>query len=231
YEKGAFTGAVSRKTGMFELASGGTLFLDEIGDMPVHLQVKLLRVLQEKSIRRLGGTNPLPVDARIISATNKDLETKVNEGAFREDLFYRLNVVRIDVPPLRERADDIPVLTGHIVAKLNRKMGKTIKGISPNALKKLISYEFPGNIRELENIMERAFIFSDSEIIEEKDIDIRKEGKSDETVKPGSLKSLEKQRIIEALHRWEGNRTKAASELGITRRTIINKIKEYNIDI
>ncbi len=230
YERGAFTGAVGRKIGMFELASSGTLFLDEIGDMPLHLQVKLLRVLQEKRIQRLGGIQGIPVDARIISATNRDLDERVKKSEFREDLFYRLNVVRIEVPPLRERAEDIPLLAGRLIEKLNHKMGKTIKRIDPEALKALQSYSFPGNVRELENMIERAFIFSESDVIELKDVDIIGTPPSPQS-RPSSLKSLERKTIIEALHRWEGNRTKTAAELGINRRTLLNKIKEYGLDL
>ena len=239
YEKGAFTGAVSRKSGMFELANGGTLFLDEIGDMPFSLQVKILRVLQEKCITRLGGTEPLPINARIVCATNKDLEQMVRDGKFREDLFFRLNVVRIHIPPLRERKDDIPLLTAWIIKKLNANMGRHFSGLTPEAMEKLKSYDFYGNIRELENILERAAIFSDGDLITEDNIELRgndlrpsgtkeTEASSSEGL---SLKEIERQTIEKALRRWEGNRTKAANELGITRRTLITKIDEYNLDI
>jgi two-component system response regulator AtoC len=230
HEKGSFTGAVSRKIGMFELASSGTLFLDEIGEMPMPLQVKLLRVLQEKRIMRLGSTQGIPINARIISATNKNLEERVKEGRFRDDLYYRLNVVRIEVPPIRERLDDIPLLVGRFIERLNLHMGKNIESVSPDALKKLQRYSFPGNVRELENIIERAFIFAESPTIEVADIEIKDNYKV-VPAKPSTLKNVEKQTIMETLQRWEGNRTKAAEELGITRRTIINKIKEYGIDI
>ena len=239
YEKGAFTGAVSRKSGMFELANGGTLFLDEIGDMPFSLQVKILRVLQEKCISRLGGTEPLPINARIVCATNKDLEQMVRDGKFREDLFFRLNVVRIHIPPLRERKDDIPLLAAWIIKKLNANMGRHFSGLTPEAMEKLKSYDFYGNIRELENILERAAIFSDGDLITEDNIELRgndlrpsgtkeTEASSSEGL---SLKEIERQTIEKALRRWEGNRTKAANELGITRRTLITKIDEYNLDI
>jgi two-component system response regulator AtoC len=240
FEKGAFTGATARKIGMFELASSGTLFLDEIGEMPMPLQVKLLRVLQERRIRRLGGTQDIPIDPRIISATNRNLNRMVKEGNFREDLFYRLNVVRIDVPPLRDRLDDIPLLIGRFLEKLNRRMGKTIRCVSPEACKKLQGYTFPGNVRELENIIERAFIFTDSDTIDSKDICIEGIGlqsvpASDESTEkktePLTMRDIEKRSIIEALHRWDGNRTKAAEELGISRRSIFNKIREYDIDV
>jgi len=240
YERGAFTGADARKNGLFELASAGTLFLDEVGDMAVHLQVKLLRTLQERTIRRLGGASSIPVNARIVSATNRELETMVEEGRFRRDLFYRINVVRIHVPPLRERPEDIPALVGAIMERLNRKMGKTVRGVSPEALRKLGSHGFPGNVRELENILERAIIFTDSETIEAAALDVPAEGSRSAghggeariaRLQPMSLRNLERQAVEEALRRWEGNRTRAAEELGITRRTLINKIREYGIEL
>ena len=240
YEKGAFTGANSRKIGMFELANGGTLFLDEIGDMPFSLQVKILRVLQERSITRLGGTEPLPINARIICATNKDLEQMVRDGKFREDLFFRLNVVRIHIPPLRERKDDIPLLAAWIIKKLNANMGRHFSGLTPEAMEKLKSYDFYGNIRELENILERAAIFSDGDLITDDNIELRGEdlrpaaskgAATSADMEAVSLKEIEKQTIEKALRRWEGNRTKAAKELGITRRTLITKIEEYDLDV
>ena len=239
YEKGAFTGAVGRKSGMFELANGGTLFLDEIGDMPHALQVKILRVLQEKCITRLGGTEPMPINARIVCATNKDLETLVREGKFREDLFFRLNVVRIHIPPLRERKDDIPLLAAWIIKKLNTNMGRHFSGLTPEAMEKLKGYDFYGNIRELENILERAAIFADGDLITEDNIELRGDvlghvaKPADEAASTDgmSLKEIERQSIERALRRWEGNRTKAANELGITRRTLITKIEEYDLDI
>ena len=239
YEKGAFTGATGRKIGMFELANGGTLFLDEIGDMPHALQVKILRVLQEKCITRLGGTEPIPINARIVCATNKDLEALVREGKFREDLFFRLNVVRIHIPPLRERKDDIPLLAAWIIKKLNINMGRHFSGLTPDAMEKLKNYNFYGNIRELENILERAAIFSDGDLISEDNIELRGDvlGHESKSVQESvstegmSLKEIEKQSIERALRRWEGNRTKAANELGITRRTLITKIEEYDLDI
>ncbi len=228
HEKGAFTGAHAQRNGIFELASSGTLFLDEIGDMPFHLQVKLLRVLQEGGLRRLGGSRIIPVDVRIIAATNKDLDSMVKRGDFREDLFYRLNVARLRVPPLRERPDDIPDLLAHIIEKLNVRMGKTIRQVSPDALRLLKSYSYPGNVRELENIIERAFIFSSSDTIETASIDIPTGTRP--AFEPSTLKALERNAIEKALHRWEGNRTRAAEELGITRRTLLNKIKDYHLD-
>ncbi|MDY0287510.1 MAG: sigma-54 dependent transcriptional regulator [Sphaerochaeta sp.] len=242
YEKGAFTGAAARKTGMFELASGGTLFLDEIGDMPLSLQVKILRVLQDKRITRLGGTDPMPINARIIAATNKDVEHLVREGKFREDLFYRLNVVRITIPPLRERREDIPLLAAGILKRFNRQMGNKISGFTTEALSMLCNHDFFGNVRELENILERAVIFSNTSEIHVEDLDLRgsvsmrahekekEDAKMDES-EGKSLKDVEMDAIIRALHRWEGNRTRAAKELGISRRTLINKIAENNLDL
>lgn len=237
YEKGAFTGAVNRKSGLFELASGGTLFLDEIGDMPLSLQVKILRVLQDRKITRLGGISPMPINARIIAATNKNLEKMVEEGKFREDLFYRLNVVRIQIPPLRERKSDIPLLAAFILQKYNRTMGLKVTGFSSEALDALKNHDFYGNVRELENVLERAMIFADGSVIGISDLDLRagiaygdKKSAKESEGESLSLKDVERNAIIRALHRWEGNRTRAAEELGISRRTLISKIAEYGID-
>lgn len=240
YEKGAFTGAQQRKTGLFELASGGTLFLDEIGDMPLQLQVKILRVLQERKITRLGGTEPMPINARIIAATNRNLEEHVRNGSFREDLFYRLNVVRIQLPPLRERSGDIPLLAAHIISKYSRAMSIKVTGFTPEALEMLKNHAFYGNVRELENIIERAMIFTDSDIIDTDDIDLRSSSVhkiSNEEMSASvseeclTLRDAERSAIVRALQRWEGNRTHAARELGISRRTLISKIQEYGIEI
>ena len=241
YEKGAFTGATGRKNGMFELAGGGTLFLDEIGDMPLSLQVKILRVLQDRKITRLGGTTPMPINARIIAATNKNLEKMVREGTFREDLFYRLNVVRIELPPLRERSEDIPLLAANIISRYNRTMGTRITGFTPEALDMLKKHSFYGNVRELENILERTMIFAEGSIIRVEDLDLRfsvsrpgeeRAGHHDESHEDAvTLKDIEKSAIIRSLQRWEGNRTHAAEELGISRRTLITKIAEYGIQM
>jgi len=238
YERGAFTGAAARKPGMFELAASGTIFLDEIGDMPMHLQVKLLRVLQDKKVQRLGGTQPIPINTRIIAATNKNLEKLVKTEKFREDLYYRLNVFRINLPPLRERMEDLPDLISYFIDKFNSVMSNQITGIDEEALDILKHYSFPGNIRELENIIERAFILSDDKIIRPGDLGLPENiGRGNSLnkkitgkIKYTKLRDLEKEAIEEALHKWEGNRTKAAEELGITRRTLFNKIKEYKIE-
>jgi two-component system response regulator AtoC len=247
HEKGAFTGAVLRKQGLFELAGRGTIFLDEIGEMPMPLQVKLLRVLQERKIRRLGGTSDIPVNARIVSATNRDVEALVREGRFREDLYYRLNVVRIHLPPLRERREDIPLLAEYLLNKLAFRMGKPPCSFSPRALDKLSAYDFPGNIRELENILERVLIYGGKNEIGPEDIDLRRAGGNETEKVTGSsgaaegpfgdapekplrsLEDIEKKVIEEALARWKGNRTRAARELGVSRKTILNKIKAYGL--
>jgi two-component system response regulator AtoC len=257
HEKGSFTGAVGRRQGLFELAGRGSIFLDEIGEMPMSLQVKLLRVLQERKIRRLGGIVDIPVNARIISATNRNVEALVKEGKFREDLYYRLNVFRIALPPLRDRRDDIPPLAESLTLKLCSRMGRPLINFSSAAMNKLLSYDFPGNVRELENILERALIFCESSVIEPVDIDIHETSDnpvipeafevpkvpvpdvsaspsdstnaSESTNVTESLDSIEKTAILAALERCGGNRTKAAAELGITRKTIVNKLKLYGI--
>ncbi|MDR2808166.1 MAG: sigma-54 dependent transcriptional regulator [Spirochaetaceae bacterium] len=228
HEKGAFTGATSRKIGLFELAGRGTLFLDEIGEMPMPLQVKLLRVLQERKIRRLGGIADISVNARIISATNRNLELMIKEGKFREDLYYRLNVFRLELPPLRERAEDIPLFCEFLLKKLGSRMGRTAPALSGEALDRLLSYSFPGNIRELENILERALIYSEGAVIKAADLgDLA----INVPVKdfPSSLELIEKKAVQEALERCRGNRTKAAQVLGISRKTLLNKIRLYGL--
>jgi two-component system, NtrC family, response regulator AtoC len=235
HEKGAFTGAEARTTGLFELAGGGTIFLDEIGEMPLPLQVKLLRVLQERRTRRLGGTRDIPIQARIMSATNRDIEELVGSGRFREDLYYRLNVVRIAVPPLRERTDDIPLLAGHLLEKIRLRVGKPPKRLTPEALDALVGYPFPGNIRELENILERVMISCEEETILPADLGlarapVRRAEAPAVPASPASIEEVEREAIARALAAWGGNRTRAALELGISRRTIINKIKRYGLE-
>jgi len=230
YERGAFTGAERRKIGLFEVASGGTLFLDEIGEMPVNLQVKLLRVLQDGRVQRLGATDLIPVDARILAATNQDLLARMREKTFREDLYYRLNVVHLAVPPLRERLEDLPLLIGRLLGKLNYKLGKNVRKIDPPVLEQLQRYSFPGNVRELENLLERALIFAEGDSLTTADLALPG-GDVPASLPRATLEKLARQAIIDALHRWEGNRTKAAAELGITRRTLLNKIKRFGIDL
>jgi two-component system response regulator AtoC len=243
HERGSFTGADARKIGLFELAGAGTLFLDEIGEMPLPLQVKLLRVLQERKIRRLGGIRDIPVGARILSATNKDIEAMVREGRFREDLYYRLNVVRVAVPPLRERREDIPLLAGFLLEKIRGRMNKPGARLGRGAVEALMGYSFPGNVRELENVLERALIYGEGDEIRAADLDFAQGGRAHgggaETVRAetagaeepsaSSLDSMERDAIERALGKWAGNRSKAAEELGISRRTIQNKIKKYGL--
>jgi two-component system, NtrC family, response regulator AtoC len=238
FERGAFTGADARKSGIFELANKGTLFLDEIGDMPQHLQVKLLRAIQEKKIRRIGAAKDLPTDIRIIAATNRDIEAAVHTGAFREDLYYRINVIRIRLPPLRERMEDIQELADAFIRRLSARLGRKIDGLSRGALERLQVYRFPGNVRELENILERAVILCESQVIGEGDLllPIVTNGKHTRTDAAPSavlptlnLGDLEKAAVSQALLRWEGRREKAARELGISRRTLLNKIKDFGL--
>jgi DNA-binding NtrC family response regulator len=230
YDKGAFTGAEARKRGMFELASSGTLFLDEIGDMPMQLQVKILRVLQDKKVQRLGSTQPIPINARIIAATNRNLEAQLKEGKFREDLYYRLNVIRIEVPPLRDRSEDIERLARFFVEKLNRERGRRIGGFDEGALASLRAYPFPGNVRELENRIERAYILCASDLIGLEDLgEPFSSAPAPAARKQGILKDLEGEAIRRVLEKHGGNMTTAAAELGISRRTLFNKRKELGI--
>ena len=241
YEKGAFTGADSRKQGLFEGAQGGTLFLDEVAELPFHLQVKLLRVIQERKVQRLGSLKGTPIDVRIVAATNRDLEAQVREGRFREDLYYRLNVIRLKLPPLRERREDIPALAGSFLARFSGDLGRKFTGIDRPALDLLLAYDFPGNVRELENAIERACILSDTDKLEVRDFDFmmaekgersRPDGGNDKySLAPGAvtLRDMERLAITGALERNAWHREKTAVELGITRRTLLNKIKEYNL--
>jgi DNA-binding NtrC family response regulator len=231
YEKGAFTGAYQRKAGKFELANKGTIFLDEIGDIPLLLQSKLLRVIQEREVERLGGLHPVKVDVRIITATNKNLEEEVKKGAFREDLFYRLNVVTIDIPPLRERKEDIPLLFDFFLKKYNDRHKKSIKGFTKEARDTLIKYDFPGNVRELENIIERAVVLTRGEYISKEDLPSLAEGEQSFT--EGTIKDVvgatEKRMIMEALVKSDWVQIRAASIIGISERMLRYKIKKYNI--
>jgi two-component system response regulator AtoC len=234
FEKGAFTGADARKQGLFELASGGTLFLDELGEMPLLMQVKLLRVLQERTVMRVGGQRPIPIDVRIIAATNRDLEVAVREGKFREDLYFRVNVIRIRLPALRERPLDIAPFAGLFLSRFSREMAKPIQAISPEALHILASYPFPGNIRELENMIERAVILCESDTLMPEDFALEQPALqarplSATSAIPVSVRDAEKQAIIAALERNARHRERTAAELGISRRTLLNKMKEYGL--
>jgi two-component system response regulator HydG len=237
HEKGAFTGAVSRREGRFQLAHRGTIFLDEVGEMSPAIQTKLLRVLQEKEFEPLGSARTIKVDIRVIAATNKDLIKEVREGRFREDLYYRLNVVPITMPPLRERKEDIPPLADHFLAVYREKNRKPMKGISGKALDLLVRYDWPGNIRELENCIERAVIMAKEEMITPVDFPPQIQRLSGEEEKGGfaipsgiSLEAMERELIVKTLAETGGNRTRASEILGINRRTLQNKLKEYGIN-
>jgi two-component system response regulator HydG len=236
HEKGAFTGAIARREGRFQLAHRGTIFLDEVGEMSSATQTKILRVLQEKEFEPLGGTRTVKVDVRVIAATNKDLESEVKEGRFREDLFYRLNVVPVSIPPLKIRKDDIPALAVHFLYLYCEKNQKELKELSPKALDLLIRYDWPGNIRELENCIERAVIMARGEVIAPMDLPPQIQALSSEKGEPGvhfplgiSLQEAEKALILKTLEDTGGNRSRAAEILGINRRTLQIKIKEYGI--
>ena len=238
--KGAFTGAVADKAGLFEQADGGTLFLDEIGEMPLSLQVKLLRVLEDEQIKRLGGTSSRKVDVRVVSATAKNLEDEVASGRFREDLFFRLNVFSLQLPPLRERLEDLPLLIESFVGKYNSEFGKEVHGCTPAALKLLLAYGWPGNVRELENVVERAVILCDGQAIGPECLDNRIAGSGGPgtglclspdmfSIKQAEI-TLEKELIRRALERTSGNRTHAARLLEISHRALLYKLKEYGLE-
>ena len=231
YEKGAFTGATSQKKGKFEAAHGGTLFLDEIGDIPAKLQMDLLRVLQERSFYRVGGTEEVRVDVRVIAATNSNLHEAVREGKFREDLFYRLNVINIRIPPLRERLEDIPLLVRHFVERLGPETGKEVDDVAEDALDVLMKYSWPGNVRELENVIERAIVTSKSRTLRAADFSFLAVERADLSWAPPPvpLHELEKQAIEAAIKRTQGNIKEAAAQLGIDRSTLYEKIKKYEI--
>ena len=236
HEKGAFTGADSQRQGRFELASGGTLFLDEIGDMSLQTQAKILRVLQEGELERLGGSRTITVDVRLVAATHKDLDAMVKEGSFRQDLFFRLSVVPIELPPLRERTEDIPVLTDFFLKRYAEKNKKDIKGFHPQTLMLLARYSWPGNIRELENTIERAVIFCPGEQITPKELppqmlpdDVQLTDESATAAGGLTLKDMEREAIRATLEQAEGNKSRSAKLLGIARQTLLNKIKEYGL--
>jgi two-component system, NtrC family, response regulator AtoC len=227
YEKGAFTGADKRKEGRFEIANNGTLFLDEIGDISLQMQVKLLRVIEAQSFERLGGKDTLKVDVRIVTATNQNLEQKIKEGKFREDLYFRLNVISILIPPLRERKEDILPLVEHFIDKINKKCGKAVKGITPSAKDLILKYHWPGNVRELENVIERGLVLCRGDVIDKEDLGwmsfTQTQAPSD------SLRDIERDHILNVLKQNDWNIGKTAEVLGIHRNTLRMKIEEYKL--
>jgi DNA-binding NtrC family response regulator len=236
HEPGAFTGAASRREGLFEMSNGGTLFLDEIGDMPMTMQSKLLRVLQSREVRRVGGKETFKVDVRIISATNKDLEKEVELGNFREDLYYRLNVVFIELPALRERSEDIPVLVEHFLHKYNAEFGKRVREIRPDALQALVEYRWPGNVRQLEAVVERAILLNDGDVITLRDV-----GRLLHSRKPENrtlfdlpedgldFENLEKELILKAMKRTGGVATKAAKLLRMNYKAFLYRLEKFGV--
>jgi len=241
HEKGAFTGAIGSRPGRFELANGGTLFLDEVGELPLDMQVKLLRVLQERKVDPVGGVKPIEVDVRLITSTNRDLAEEVESGAFRQDLFYRLNVIPIHMPPLRERSEDIPLLVNHFLERFNERLDRNIEGLSPTALSLLQQWSWPGNIRELENLMERTVLLCRGEQIEEEDLPVTTQGTPTTTTGPqieevglkeyvrAHTAKLERARIQEVLEAETNNVTRAAKALGISRKSLQTKMKDYGL--
>ncbi len=242
HDKGAFTGATAAKPGRFEMADGGTIFLDEIGELPILLQAKLLRVIQEQKFERIGGTRTLTVDVRIVAATNVDLQNSVDQGLFRSDLFYRLNVVPLQLPPLRERRGDIPLLIDHFLSSSNKRNDKEV-GLAASALDFLIEYDWPGNVRELQNLIERMVILTDGKIIRPEDLQIHMKRISSPKVQKnsvsslsgkirtphGSLQDLERQEIEASLRRNGWVQARAAKELGLTQRQIGYRIRKFNL--
>ncbi|MCG6913981.1 sigma-54 dependent transcriptional regulator [bacterium BMS3Abin03] len=237
HKKGAFTGAVSDKDGFMKAANGGTLFLDEIGEMPLNLQVKLLRAIQEKEYTPVGTTTSLPVNVRFIASTNKDLNEEVKEGNFREDLFYRINVIEIKLPSLRDRQEDIPLIANHFVDKYRKEMNKPIKGISEEAMRILINHEWKGEVRELENVIERSLIFCDGEYIEKKDLPesfVDEDGAFSFSLSGSledSVKKYERDIIMNALESNQFNKEKTADDLKVGLSTLYRKLKELNIKL
>lgn len=229
HEKGAFTNAYHTKHGIVEVADKGTLFLDEIGEMPLGLQAKLLRFLDSGEFRRVGSNKIMKADVRLITATNRDLKELLHTGGFREDLYYRLNVINITIPPLRERKDDIPELSRFFLAKYNRKLSKTISGFEQDVIEALSAYHWPGNVRELENVIERAVILCDTGKITARELSMSEamhDGKGDLS----SLESVEKEHILRVLGETHGNQTRASQILGIDRKTLYHKLKKFGLD-
>lgn len=240
YKKGAFTGADRNKKGLFQEAEGGTIFLDEIGELPLVLQVKLLRVLQDNEIRPLGESKSMKIDVRVVAATAKNLEEEVRKGTFREDLYYRLNVLTIKLPPLNQRPEDIPLLCKHFIHRFNKVLSKDIKGLTPDAMSQLLEYQWPGNVRELENALERAMVISDdSQLLAEHFSLKQNQGSWHTQARPifeglslkGAQKVVEKDLITRALQETGGNRTHAARLLEISHPSLLSKMKAYEIDL
>jgi DNA-binding NtrC family response regulator len=233
HEKGSFTGAISTRKGRFELADTGTLFLDEIGDLPLHLQAKLLRVLQEREFERVGSSQPIKVNVRILSATHRDLESLMRAGQFRDDLYYRLNVVTILVPPLRERRQDLPPLMDHFLKLFAAKNGKSLRGFSRAARDALLRYDYPGNVRELENLLERAVVLCRGDVIDRGDLPLILDDpdalSEAQTQLTAAVEGLERRMIREALKRANGVQTRAAELLGVTERALRYKLKKYGL--
>ncbi|MEE4464730.1 sigma-54 dependent transcriptional regulator, partial [Azotobacter chroococcum] len=239
HRKGSFTGAIEDKQGLFQAASGGTLFLDEVADLPLPMQVKLLRAIQEKAVRAVGGQQEVVVDVRILSATHKDLAAEVAAGRFRQDLYYRLNVIELRVPPLRERREDIPALAAIMLARLAEEAGQPPARLGEEAQEKLRSYRFPGNVRELENMLERAYTLCEDDLIQARDLrlcDTPSPGESGETSLAGIdnledyLEELERKLIMQALEETRWNRTAAAERLGLSFRSMRYRLKKLGID-
>ena len=232
HEKGAFTGAISRKKGKFELANHGTLLLDEVSEMDYQLQSKLLRVLQEREIDRIGGMQPVPIDVRFLATTNRDIERRIKDGKFREDLHYRLNVIPFHLPPMRERKDDIPLLAKHFVEKYCKLENRAVKGLTDEAMVSLMEMTWKGNVRELENIIERAVLMCKGDVLDKNDLFLPDKDRQPDITTPSkilpvSLKEIEKSVILNTLDQTNGNRTHAAEILGISVRTLRNKMNEY----
>jgi two-component system, NtrC family, response regulator AtoC len=238
HERGAFTGAHRSREGLFEQAHRGTLLLDELGELPLGLQVKLLRVLEERTVRRVGGSKDIPVDVRVVAATSRDLDAEVEEGAFRKDLLYRINVVHLKVPSLRERPGDIPLLADHFVRVHAEKLGRAVTGVETAALRLLVGYRWPGNVRQLENVLERAVLLCDGDVVTAADLSVDVRSSAD-SVGPATLDevlsfkdrlpALEADLIAKALARTEGNRTQAARILEISYKALLYKIRDYGL--
>jgi transcriptional regulator with PAS, ATPase and Fis domain len=235
YKEGAFTGAKKGgQVGKFELAHKGVIFLDEIGDMSLNMQAKLLRVLQEKEIERLGDAKPRHVDVRVIAATNRNLEEMIGRGEFREDLYYRINVVTLNIPPLREREGDLDMLISYFIEKFNRQFGIRVEGVDGESRQLLLNHRWPGNVRELENVVERAFNLLEGNVIEREHLPLylqnaRKHGKIHQGGLPKMIDEIEKEAILDTLERCAGNKLQAAESLGISRAGLYKKMKRYNL--